>query len=81
MTRILIILVLVALLVGALEARQRRTTRHWRPGGDLRHDRDAARTDDELRAVEQADPVPESYRPAPPRPAEADAGLVTRAAA
>ncbi len=81
MTGTLIILGLVALLVAALEATHRRTRRHWRPGRDRRFDRDAARTADELRAVEQADPVAEPYRSAPPRSPETDARLVTRVAA
>ena len=81
MTGTLILLVFMALLVTALEVTQRRTTRHWRPGSDLRFDRDVARIDDELRAVEQADPAPEPYRVTPPGSAETDARLVTRVAA
>lgn len=70
MTGTLIIVGLVALLVVALEATHRRTRRHWHPGGDRRFDRDAARTDDELRALVQADPVVEPHRPSRPRSAE-----------
>lgn len=81
MTGTLILLVLIALLVTALEVTQRRTIRHWRPGSDLRNDRDAARIDDELRAVEQAEPAPEPYRLTPPCSAQTDARLVTRVAA
>lgn len=85
MTGILIILVLIALLAAALEFTERRTTRRWRPGLDLRDDRDAARTDDELRAVEQAEPtrgtVREPIHLAPPPGPATDARLVTRAAA
>ncbi len=82
MTGTLILLGLIALLVAALEVTHRRTTRRWRPGSDVRDDRDAARTDAELRAVEQADPVvSEPYRPAPSLSAETDARLVTRVAA
>lgn len=72
----------IALLVAALEITHRRTKRHWHPGSDLRNDRDAARVDDELRAVEQAAPVGlDPYRLIPPASAQTDTRLVTRAAA
>ena len=84
MAGILIILVLIALLAAALEVTERRSARRWRPGSDLRNDRDAARTDDELRAIGQAEPpagVREPVHLVPPPGAATDARLITRAAA
>lgn len=85
MTGTLIILVLIALLAAVLEFTERRTARRWHPGRDPRDDRDAARIDEELRAVQQAGPTPgadpEPIHLAPPADPVTDARLITRAAA
>ncbi len=80
MTGTLILLGFLALLVAALELSERRTGRRWRPGSDLRNDRDAARTDDELRALEQADRALASELPALARSVEPDARITREAA-
>jgi len=85
MTGSFIIIGLVLLLVVALERRHRRTVRPWRPGLDIRTDRDLARTQEDLRFAAQAESQPTPCASithlAAPRSAATDARLITRTAA
>lgn len=58
MTGTMILLAMVALLLAALELTHRRSASRWVPGREARHDRDAARLHDDLRAASQRDKFP-----------------------
>ena len=84
MNGVLLISVLILLLVVALQPAQRRAVTRWRPGLDIRNDRDQARLADELRAVAQREPHEVDrgiVHLAAPRSAATDARLITRTAA
>lgn len=85
MTGLILFIALTLLIVAALEITHRRTLRRWRPGVDVRSDRDAARLEDELRAIGQREPrsaaTPDPIHLVPPRSAATDQRLTTRTAA
>lgn len=86
MTGIPIISALILLLVVALQPAHGRAITRWRPGIDIRNDRDQARLADELRGADQREPVAPRSEPVrlfSPGPAQASTGpeAVTRTAA
>ena len=82
MTGLLILITMFLLIVLALERAHRRAVIGWRPGIDTRNDRDLARLEDDLLAVEQRAPYQDSrVDQAAPRWATTDARLITRTAA
>ncbi|MBA3021960.1 hypothetical protein [Propionicimonas sp.] len=82
MSGLLILIAMFLLIVLALQRAHRRTVIRWRPGIDTRNDRDLARLEDDLLAVEQRSSNEESrVDQTAPRWATTDARLITRTAA
>ncbi len=84
MTGLLIVISMILLIALALGRQHRRTVIRWRPGLDTRNDRDLARLEDDLLAVEQRSPYEAPSRAVSqtaPRWANTDSRLITRSAA